>query len=194
MFDESNKVKINDHKRYDLVFIGDLVRVKRIDVLIDVISKVVKQIPDVKCVIVGKGPLQKEFEGQIANLNLSRNITMLGYVDNIYDILKQSKVFIMTSESEGLPIVLYEAISCGLPLIVPDVGDIVDLAENEVNALVVPALDVSAFKEACIKILDNHDVLSSLERGAHHKREQIESACSFDKVSDIWKRALDIHE
>lgn len=177
-------------KIYDFVFVGDLVREKRIDVLLNVMAQVKRDYPDVRVAIVGRGPLKEKLIQQMLDLKLEKNVDFLGFVEDVKAVLNQSRVFIMTSETEGLPMVLYEAMSCALPLIVPDVGDIRDIALDQKNALVVPKVDVGQFALACSKILKDNTLYAQLTHGMIALRKQKQKELSLDNILELWSNVL----
>ncbi|MBZ0166309.1 MAG: glycosyltransferase, partial [Candidatus Omnitrophica bacterium] len=92
-------------KQYDLIFIGYYTPAKRIDVLLEVINRLKERLPRIKLALIGDGPLRDMVTARITELQLEENVERFGYVDSIYPYLHQARVFIMTSETEGLPTV-----------------------------------------------------------------------------------------
>lgn len=112
------KADINsDAIQYDVIFLGRLSYEKDPLRLIDVISDIVRSNKMVKVAIIGKGPLEDEVNKKIMRLGLSKNIDMLGFQNNPYPFLKNSKLMVMTSLWEGLPMCALEAISLGIPIV-----------------------------------------------------------------------------
>jgi len=109
----------NRHSEYDIVFAGRLVPYKRIDLLIKAIRFVKKEIPDVRVVIIGDGPLRKDLERLAKKLNVHSNTIFAGNIKyrNLIMKLKQSKIFVLPSTYEGFSIAVIEAMACGLPVI-----------------------------------------------------------------------------
>jgi len=99
------------------ITIGSLKEVKGHKYLITAFSKVVKEIPNSKLIIIGEGPLRKELEMLIEKLALSNNIILMGRKKNPYKYLSNTNIFILSSITEGFPNVLIEAMGLGLPII-----------------------------------------------------------------------------
>ena len=102
---------------YDVVFIGRLTYPKNPERLINVFEKLVAINPNVKCGIVGNGELSNKISNLIKDRFLAKNIFMLGFRSNPLKILSDSKVMLMTSRWEGLPMCALEALALGVPVV-----------------------------------------------------------------------------
>ncbi len=106
-----------DNELIKFITIGSLKEVKGHKYLITAFSKVVKNIPNSKLIIIGEGPLRKELELLIKELALSNDIILMGRKKNPYKYLSNTNIFILSSITEGFPNVLIEAMALGLPII-----------------------------------------------------------------------------
>lgn len=88
--------------------------------LIRSFSKVVEKLPDAKLVILGQGEKEEYFKTLIKELNLEKNIFLLGYKANPYLYLEKADLFAFSSLFEGLGNILLEAMACGIPIISTD--------------------------------------------------------------------------
>jgi glycosyltransferase involved in cell wall biosynthesis len=104
-----------------------LVPTKRIDLLIEAFRYVNQEHPKVLLMICGNGPLRTELEVQAKRTGISSRIRFLGHRDDIYDVMSVFDLFVMTSEHEGIPMALLEAMALGLPVVVPLVGGIPEI-------------------------------------------------------------------
>ena len=106
--------------KYDIVFVGRLAKSKKVDVLIKSTALLLKDIPHLKCAIIGDGPQRENLERLTIKLGVQDAVKFFGRLKNDFDvisILKSSKLFISCSVLEGFGIVLMEANACGLPVI-----------------------------------------------------------------------------
>jgi glycosyltransferase involved in cell wall biosynthesis len=118
-FDHIQKIKPSVTKS-DVVFTGRLLSHKNVNVLIKSIDILKEHKPDIKCLIIGDGPEKKQLEKMVTNLNLNNNVLFLGFIENhdeVYSLIKSSKVFVLPSTREGFGIVVIEANACGIPVI-----------------------------------------------------------------------------
>jgi glycosyltransferase involved in cell wall biosynthesis len=176
---------------YDLIYIGNLSQYKRVDLLIEVVDRLVPRFPNLRVALIGSGELVETLQAQVVRAELSDNIFFLGYKTEVHEYLNRSRVFILTSEAEGLPMAVVEAMSCGLPVIVPDVGDITDVAQDGINALVVPALDVDAFVHAVTRLLTNDALYRRLAEQALRIRETLAEQYSLAYAERVWVSVLE---
>ena len=104
----------------DVIYVGRLMDFKHIDMLIRAISLVKMREPHVRCCIVGDGPEREGLLSLTEQLNLRDNISFLGFrktPQEVYALMKGSKVFALPSTREGFGIVVPEANACGLSVI-----------------------------------------------------------------------------
>jgi len=116
------KKNIDDYNFYsnNIVLAGRLTKQKNFILFVNAFEKILKQYPDFRANIIGKGEEKNLLEEKIKNLKLSNKIHLLGYKENIYSYLFNSKFFILTSLWEDPGFVLVEAAMCNLVLISSD--------------------------------------------------------------------------
>jgi glycosyltransferase involved in cell wall biosynthesis len=162
-FDLITKIKPAKEKS-DVIFVGRLMSYKNVDVLIKSIKLIKEKNPEIKSLIIGDGPEKKKLEELTRKLNLEKNIKFLGFLENnddVYALMKSSKVFVLPSTREGFGIVVIEANACGIPVITVNHKDNAarDLIEEGKNGFVCQ-LDENEIAKKIIRILKNN---SSLE-------------------------------
>lgn len=163
----------------DLILTGRLAPIKRIDVFLRAVKGVVSKIPNVKAVIVGDGKLRDELRDLSLALGIDANVSFVGYQADVEVWLRKSKVFILTSDSEGLSLSMMEAMMCGLPAIVSDVGDLGDLVENGVNGYLVPRRVPELFAERIVELLSDERKLESFSDAAHEAAMRYETSATI---------------
>ena len=120
----------NNSYHFDVVYVGRLSYEKDPFRLIDVIEKAVRLYPSLRVAIIGTGDLENEVNSIILRKQLNRNVSALGYKNNPLKIMHDSKVMIMTSRWEGMPMVALEAIALGVPIVSTPTDGMVDLVEE----------------------------------------------------------------
>jgi L-malate glycosyltransferase len=176
----------------DVIFVGRLAEVKRIDIFLHAMSRVAETLPEVKACIIGEGVLRHDLEELARNLKLDGNVNFLGFQNNVVDWLKRSKIFILTSNSEGLSLALMEAMMCGVPAVVPQVGDLADLVEEGVNGYLVPNHSPEAFASRILNLLTDPQTLTAFSQAARRSALRYETSSVTRKWDEILgNQALD---
>lgn len=151
---------------FDLIVTGRLAHIKRIDVCLQAIRNVVEKLPEVRAVIVGDGKLSDELHSLSVNLGIDHNVSFVGHQNDVENWLRRSKIFVLTSDSEGLSLSMMEAMMCGLPVVVSDVGDLADLVEDGVNGFLVPCRSPELFATRIVELLTNNQKLVAFSKAA----------------------------
>ncbi len=178
---------LKNPKKYDLIYVGRLAHIKRIDLIITAVSKIKKKYPSIKVAIVGSGPLENQLKQYTKKLNIQENFDFLGFKKNIYEYLSRSKIFISTSESEGLPYTLIEAMTIGMPIIITNVGCIDDIIVHEYNGLLVNSKDIIQIKNAILKLLEDKNLCKKLSMNAI----KIKNRYLPKNATKIWEKILE---
>ena len=120
----------NDLKEiYDCIYLGRLSPEKNPIRAIKIINKVVRKVPNYKAVFVGDGILRNDCEQLVTKYNLNENIHFVGFQDNPIKYLKNSKVLLMTSIYEGIPMSALEAMSLGKPIVSTPTDGLINLIQ-----------------------------------------------------------------
>lgn len=109
-----------DQKAIVVGAVGRLTYVKNQSFMIDVVSEIKKVFDNVYLVMIGNGELEEELKHKAIECGVDRNIKWLGNRNDVPQLLNAMDVFILTSYSEGLPVVMIEAQANGLPCVVSD--------------------------------------------------------------------------
>lgn len=122
---------------------------KRHDVLIDAFASFLKEYPSFKLVFYGDGPDKEKMVHQIQKLGIENNVIFAGITNKPLEVMKKSKMYILTSDFEGIPNSLIEAMSLGLPCISTDCrpGGARLLIDDSINGFIVPQDDSNAIAE-----------------------------------------------
>ena len=103
-----------------IINIGRLIIQKGQWHLIKAFKIIIENYPNAKLIILGRGELEEEFKNLINELNIEKNVYILGFKTNPYKYLRNSDIYISTSNYEGMSNVILEAMACGLPIIATD--------------------------------------------------------------------------
>jgi glycosyltransferase involved in cell wall biosynthesis len=138
---------------------------------------------DVKFVICGKGPFLNRVRQHIHELRLQNKVNILGYVPRttLLKTYQNATVHVIPSHYEGLPTVLLEAMSCGLPVVATDIGGNNEVISSGVNGLLVAPKNPIEMAQAVLRLLDNPKLRERLGDAA---RNTIEDRYTWDKIAD----------
>ncbi|HVK14185.1 MAG TPA: glycosyltransferase [Gemmataceae bacterium] len=123
-----------------VLFVGNLLPVKAVDVLIRACDRLARTGFPVRLIAIGQGPLRPALEGQAAERGLAGRVTFTGPkpLTELPDWYRAADVFCLPSHSEGVPNVLLEASACGTPWVASRVGGIPEIAHLGRSRLVPP--------------------------------------------------------
>lgn len=173
-------------KEKKIVAVGRLVEQKNHELLINAFNLVKDQIPEYNLIIYGEGSLREKLQEQIERLNLKERVFLPGNVDNIADKIENASLFVLSSNYEGMPNALMEAMALGLICISTDCpcGGPRFLIENNVNGYLI---NVGKEKELANKIKEiivdkKQEELEEVSNNARKKMLQM----SEEKIGEIW--------
>lgn len=140
---------------YKILFVGRLTNEKGILDLIKAI-KLVKEKISVKLTAIGMGPLFEECQSLIEKMNLKNHIFLSGQLNQqeVWDELSNADLFVLPTYQEGFPVVILEAMACGLPIITTPVGGIPDFLTGK-NTMFVEPKNISELSDAIITLCLN---------------------------------------
>jgi len=156
--------------------VGRLERQKRFDLLLEAFAAVRSSRPDLRLVIVGDGSLRGDLEAHAARLGIAEACRFLGHRLDIADLHNAFDLFVQSSEYEGTPNAVLEAMAMETPIVATDVGGTSELALAEIHGLIVPCRDVAALAAAIGSALNDPDAARARARAA---RARVEGDLSF---------------
>lgn len=128
---------------------------KRIDVLLDALAMLRADSIPWRCRILGAGPLEAELRARASQLGLSELVRFVGYVEDVRPHLREADLFVLSSDKEGLPLALLEAMACGLPAIVTEVGGAGEVVVQNETGLLVSRGDSEGLARGIRQLLGN---------------------------------------
>ncbi len=139
--------------------------------LLDAMADVIKECPRARLVLVGDGPLRGDLEDRVKRLNIAGNVDFMGFLDHTQmpDVLAGCDVFVLSSLSEGMPLVLAEAMFVGRPAVASDVDGIPDIAVDGDTAFIVPPRDSKALAEAVKRLLADPQMMRRMGESARKR-------------------------
>lgn len=169
-----------------IVTVGRLHKQKNQRLIIDAFYKVRNSLPEYKLEIYGDGEEYKDLSEYISTLNMSDRITLNGSFKNIYERIFTAALFVLSSDYEGMPNALLEAMALGIPCISTDCkpGGVREIIQNEKNGLIVPCGDSERLANAMMYILENDNIARRFSSAG----KQVCDDFSPDKIYSDWER------
>ena len=176
---ELNKIPVRtlENINYsEIVSVGRLESQKNQELLIDAFSLVSQKHKDVILKIFGEGSLKNKLQNRIDELGLTDKVLLMGAKSDVLERIKESFFFVLSSDFEGLPNSLIEAMCMGMPCISTDCspGGARQLLGNE-RGLIVPCGYKEELAEAINMYLENKDIAMRYGEEAYKLRDEIES-------------------
>jgi glycosyltransferase involved in cell wall biosynthesis len=170
-----------------IVAMGRLSREKCFDLLIRAYSSFAAEYSDWNLMILGEGPERDSLEALIDELGLGDRVKLPGTIRYPHVMLKRADMFVSSSELEGFPMALCEAMACGLPVIATEYHAAVrDIIEDGQNGILVPTGDSEALAATMIHLIDDPHERKRLAENS----VEIGTRYSVDAVMERWEQLL----
>jgi len=170
--DKFKKVKLPDHIPVRILAVGSLLEIKRWDRLIEAAEDLKLNNYNFHLRIAGDGPQRPFLEKQVERLGLAKYVVFLGYRNDIQDLLADSSFLVHTSDSEGCPNVVLEAMGCGRAVVATGVGDIPFVIEDGKTGFVVGKDDPANLTRQMSVLMKHSDVCRRMGEAGREKAEK----------------------
>lgn len=171
-----------------IITVGRLVEQKNQKMLIKAFHNICDKYKDYKLKIFGDGPLKDELQKYIDTLKMNGKIELCGTSDNIKKELQKAELFILSSNYEGMPNALIEAMAVGLSCISTDCpcGGPRELIENKKNGILIPVNSEKDLILAIEEVLNNKSYSNELGKNAELIKEELNTK----KVVTKWNNYI----
>lgn len=167
-----------------ILAVGRLSLEKGYDVLLKSFHKYFATKPGVRLVIAGDGPLRSNLCTLAHELGIEDRVTFTGHITDVSHFYRASDVFVLPSRTEGMPMVILEAMQSGLPVVCTNVGGIPEIITDGVNGITVKPDDIDGLGSAIDMVLTNPDICEMLKSNAI-------KTVSEKFSGDVWARTIE---
>lgn len=174
-------------KRKEIVSVGRLMPQKNQKMLIEAFARVHRKFPEYTLVIYGDGPCREQLETMTRELGVEQNVLFPGSVKDLHDRIVYAELFVLSSDYEGMPNALTEAMCLGLPAISTAVSGATDLIAHNENGLLVSCGDTDAMADAIEKMLSDRELREKCAESAVALNERL----AVDSICSQWIRYID---
>lgn len=171
----------------DLAFVGRIADDKRPERFMAVVAAVAQSRPGVRAVVVGDGPNANSLRSLARDLGIEANVEFFGQRSDVDALLAQTRVFVLTSQSEGVSIAMLEAMAAGAVPVVADVGDLADFVRDGLNGYLVSQGDIEGYARAALALLSSGSLWRRLSASA---RSSATDVTATEAVARRWEQHL----
>lgn len=176
-----------------IVSVGRLEGQKNQQLLIEAFKNVLETVPQAKLKIYGEGSLREKLKEYIKELNISDKVEIPGRVDNVGQYIKDARCFVLSSNYEGMPNALMEAMALGMPVVSTDCpcGGPKYLIKNNENGVLVEVGNVKQMAQEIEKILLDDEFARKIGKNA----KKIVDRLNPNKINKEWYNFINkVHE
>jgi glycosyltransferase involved in cell wall biosynthesis len=148
--------------------IGRLSPEKGFQILLEAFKTVEQVHPEARLLILGEGSERNALEAKIKRLRLEKKVFMPGYVADARRYIPLFRVYVLSSLTEGLPMVVLEAMQAGVPIVATMVGGIPAVLGNGQAGILVPAHSPSDLAEGIMRVLNDQCLVESMTKVARN--------------------------
>jgi glycosyltransferase involved in cell wall biosynthesis len=167
---------------------GRLMPVKGLECFLKAAHIIRRQKPHVKFIIAGDGPLKDALQKQAREYGLGEVVLFLGHRNDSHDILGLLDLFVLSSMSEGIPMVLLEALTLARPVVATRVGGIPEVIESGISGLLIAPGREDELAKSCIALMDDSDYARRLgAAGRQRVVEHFSASAMANNVAEIYR-------
>lgn len=170
--DSFQQTPVPDGQPTRIAGVGNLLPVKRWDRLLWISRELQKQNLEFVVEIAGEGPLRSTLESKTIELKLADRVKFLGYVDDVARVITKASFVVHTSDAEGSPNSVLEAMACGRAIVSTDVGDVSGLVEDGKTGFVVRAGDDDGLMDRMARLITDHDLCCRMGQASWAKAQR----------------------
>ncbi len=173
--------------------VGRLETRKGTAVLLEAAARLVKkELPDLRVVVVGDGPLRDELRALAAQLGIGDRVLMLGDRSDVPDVLAALDVFVLPSRTEGMSNALLEAMAAALPVVATAVGGNPEVVSTETTGVLVPPDDMMSLADAILRLATSPTLAAQLGAAARrHVEERYGARAMVRRLETVYMAVAD---
>ena len=190
---ESNKPKELTNSKYNLLFVGNLIYAKGVDILLEAFALIEKEYSDVSLSYVGEGKEKQKLLNRAKDLGIEKKVIFFGRLEYqaIPVMMHYSDILILPSREEGVGRVILEAMAMRLPVVASNVGGIPLVIDDSRDGLLFVSEDVISLKKCVLLLIEDKDLSVNITNSAYQKFiNNYEYEVSINKFINMYKTIL----
>lgn len=186
-------VRTHQGRGRNILFVGRFDHVKGLPVLLEAFAGLARRDPRLHLHLVGDGPQRADLEVIVREQGLQKQVTFHGYRSQaqLQRHFAEADVFAMASFAEGVPVVLMEAMACGVPVVAPRITGIPELVQDGISGFLTVPGDADSLAASIETLLDDPE---KRNRFAQEARQVVEQHFNLEtetrRLADIFKEHL----
>ena len=179
--------------RRSILYVGRLDGRKGLPALLKAMPGVLREVPEVRLLVVGAGPLERHCRAMCRRMNISESVTFAGPVEPDYlpGYYAGSTIYVSPAVGrESMGIVLIEAMACGRAVIASDIPGYNEVIQQDRNGLLVPESDHAALAAAIVRLLKDEHLRRRIETGALERAADFAWPRITDQIESVYQRVL----
>ncbi|HPV70761.1 MAG TPA: glycosyltransferase family 4 protein [Candidatus Magasanikbacteria bacterium] len=183
---------VNLHYKYPqfdkiILMASRLTKEKNIILALEAFNELIKKYPKLGLVVVGSGPEENKIKEKIKKDKLVDSVIVEKWSDNLTDYYKTADIFVLTSNYEGYCRTVIEAMICGLPIVMTDVGLANEIIIDNKNGLIVPVGDSKTLSSAISRLLYDTSLRESFIKKSEETLRQL---MTKEKYLELFKQSF----
>ena len=182
-------LNFNEKRKNVIVMVCRVKPQKNVEMMIDAVNLIKGELGDYKVEIYGDGNLYRDnIKKKTKELGIDNIVKFMGPSKNVYDVMKNSKIYVSTSDYEGISNTMLEALAIGLPSIVTDcpIGGARMFINNNKNGILVPVGDSKKLSYEIIRLINDEKLQQRLSSNSIKNRKILD----IDIISQKWLEIL----
>ena len=181
--------QVCDSSKKWITSMGRLEHQKGFDILIDAVGLAREGLEGWQVCLIGDGPLRGAIETKIREMNLGDLVVLTGRLKNPHDVIRRSKLFVMSSRFEGFPMAHAEALMCGVPVVATNCpSGPSEMIEHGVNGLLVPPEDTDSLSRAMLCVMNDVEMQTRMAHAALGIKNRLGLAPIMRQWQDLFDR------
>jgi glycosyltransferase involved in cell wall biosynthesis len=173
---------------YDCIWVGRFTSEKDPLLFVETMAKLSQQGERPHAVMLGSGPLYPAVESRVQTYGLEDHIELPGWINEPVEYYHRSRIFVLTSERDALPLTLLEAMSSGLACVVTDVGNVHDVVTDGENGLIANTRSAEPLATEIQRLQTDSDLYKRIAANAPATGPQF----SYESAKEDWREILDV--
>lgn len=179
-----------------IVTVGRLTEQKNHQLLIYAFNRIIKKYPNYILKIYGEGEMEKKLKELCFKLKIENNVKFMGVSNKLEKEIYEDALFILTSDYEGMPNALMEAMALGLPCVSTDCpcGGPKELIQNGRNGLLVPVRDENRLVETIERLITDSELSSKISNNANKSMKAYAPNLILKKYEEYIKFVINLYK